>query len=216
MALASRLRPDMVVLDLGLPDLPRLHVLAEITRLSPTSRVVVFSGLDEHGTTTAALDGGASSYVLKGSDTAVLVRALAELPPGHRDANTSFDATPQSAAAARRFVRDFCLSRGCEELIDLALLVVSELITNAVVHAQSPSTLALRLRSETLRLEVSDASTEAPSPKSVTAEAEEGRGLFVVAAVCTAWGVDPTETSKTIWAEISRAEDRGPSVSLSV
>ena len=81
LALVARLRPDVVVLDLGLPDLPGLHLLPEILRVSPNSRVVVFSGLNEAGTKTAALAGGASAYVLKGSDSATLVRASAWMRP---------------------------------------------------------------------------------------------------------------------------------------
>lgn len=202
--LAATLRPDVVVLDLGLPDLHGLEVLPEILHLSPNSRIVVFSGLDEHEAETTALAGGAARYVLKGSDVDVLVRALEELPPQIHEAATSFDASPESAAGARRFVRDVCLNWGCEELADSALLVVSELVTNAVTHARTRCTLTIRLRGAVLRLEVTDNSHEAPSPRLLSAYSEGGRGLFIVAALSSSWGIDPASRGKTVWAEFSR------------
>ena len=205
LALAARLRPDVVVLDLGLPDLPGLHLLPELLRVSPASRVVVFSGLNGAGAKTAALAGGASAYVLKGSDSATLVRALGlDAGTGGDEAVTSFQAAVDSAAAARRFVRDFCLDRGCGDDLDSALSVVSELVANAVRHADSPCTVRLLLTRATLRVEVTDEWAEAPSPAVVSEESESGRGLFIVAALSTAWGVDRAEPGKTVWAELAR------------
>ena len=116
---------------------------------------------------------------------------------------TSFHPAMGSPAAARRFVRDFCLNQDCGSVLDNALLVVSELVANAVTHADTDCTVSLGLTPHTLRVEVTDEWFEAPSPALVSADSEAGRGLFIVAALSTAWGVDRTDAGKIVWAELA-------------
>jgi hypothetical protein len=100
-------------------------------------------------------------------------------------------------------------------LNDTATLAVSELVTNAVRHCHG-NTISLRVVSsaEELRIEVTDGNTTAAQQSDVDADAENGRGLLLVAALAKAWGVscDGTMTwcSLTLPAEACAAEVLGP------
>jgi DNA-binding NarL/FixJ family response regulator len=69
-------RPDVLLLDLGMPALDGLQVLADLSRTHPEVRVVVYSGFAGEGLRTAALAAGASDYLIKGVDPALIVERL--------------------------------------------------------------------------------------------------------------------------------------------
>lgn len=81
---------------------------------------------------------------------------------------------------------------------DDVVLAASELATNAVIHAQTPFTVRLSSRNQLLRLEVSDQSSTIPVMEEF---GQSQRGLRIVQMVATDWGIQPTPTGKTIWAE---------------
>jgi anti-sigma regulatory factor (Ser/Thr protein kinase) len=81
-------------------------------------------------------------------------------------------------------------------------VVVSELATNAVVHARSPFSVAARRQSSGVRLSVQDLSTAEPVIRSYTPMAPSGRGLQLVADLTSNWGVETTSAGKTVWAEL--------------
>ena len=87
------------------------------------------------------------------------------------------------------------------------MLVVSELVTNAMVHAGTGCTLDLRHSDDELRVEVRDRSHEAPVMGVVHPDDVGGRGLLVVDAVTEAWGWEPTIDGKRVWAifDVSRS-----------
>jgi DNA-binding NarL/FixJ family response regulator len=201
--LAQALRPDVVVLDLGLPDIAGREVLSRIRERSPESKVVVFSGVDSPDR--AWIADHVEGYVVK-DELDYLVRLL-ETVGQHREAEASIDLPRASTSArlARQFVASRVTEWHLDELLDDALLVTSELATNAVTHADSPCRIRLSISSAALRIDVLDKGPGTPEPQPESRTAEHGRGLHLVDALTTAWGLEvlPGE-GKLVWAELPR------------
>jgi anti-sigma regulatory factor (Ser/Thr protein kinase) len=87
-------------------------------------------------------------------------------------------------------------------LLDDAQLVVTELATNAVVHARSPFTVVAEARGCGVRLSVHDVSPVQPTLRDQEVMAFSGRGLHLVAAIAVDWGVERTAAGKAVWAEL--------------
>lgn len=110
---------------------------------------------------------------------------------------------PNAVLHARRFAARTLRSWGLAEEKDMALLVVSELVTNAIAHTQGEVRLDLTLSADRLRIAVNDASPRSPvKPASVDWEATGGRGLLIVEATTAAWGSVPLGGGKQVWAEM--------------
>ncbi|MEW2635141.1 SpoIIE family protein phosphatase [Streptomyces sp. NPDC048389] len=111
---------------------------------------------------------------------------------------------------ARRFTARTLRSWGLTDEIDIALLVVSELVTNAIAHTQGEVDLDLTLSSDRLRIAVNDTSPRSPvKPANVDWEATGGRGLLIVEATTESWGSLPLSGGKQVWAEIEVSGARG-------
>ncbi|MFI5680949.1 ATP-binding protein [Streptomyces cellulosae] len=85
------------------------------------------------------------------------------------------------------------------------LLVVSELVTNACLHAEGPDELWITCDNKVIRLEVSDKGTGQPAPRTPhRAGRPGGHGMFIVQRLCLDWGVvrAPGVAGKTVWAEL--------------
>jgi len=115
----------------------------------------------------------------------------------------SLPAEPASAAAARRFVRDVLDAWDAGEFEDAAVLLTSELVTNALLHARSPAELHVRLAGGCLRVGVSDRTPVIPVRKRYGKEAATGRGLLLVETLADAWGTEPNEDGKEVWFELA-------------
>jgi anti-sigma regulatory factor (Ser/Thr protein kinase) len=107
-----------------------------------------------------------------------------------------------SVAAARWFARHYFARLTSRSLSDLTL-VVSELATNAIVHARTPFSLGLHLAGGIARVEVLDGAPELPNEHSLALSTSNGRGLMIVAALADEWGVEWTPDTKTVWAEMA-------------
>ncbi|MCX5167550.1 SpoIIE family protein phosphatase [Streptomyces antibioticus] len=111
---------------------------------------------------------------------------------------------PDAVMHARRFTARTLRRWKVEEVTDAALLVVSELVTNALVHTQGPVQVDLTLRGDRVRVAVSDASPRAPAkPVSVDWESTGGRGLLLVEAMSDSFGTVPVAGGKQVWSEIT-------------
>jgi two-component sensor histidine kinase len=104
---------------------------------------------------------------------------------------------------ARAFVRQNWADLEDGETLDAVALCVSELVTNALDHAAPPYELRIERSRSRLRVEVADASEGQPVLLPVKPTAVRGRGIFLVEAVATTWGVQPTNDGKTVWAEFA-------------
>src|SRR5690349_1467052 len=110
-----------------------------------------------------------------------------------------FPPDERSVAEARRFVRRELEAWGAAVLVDSAVLMTSELVTNAVIHAGTPVEVRLLLDASRLRIEVQDLHplrTLDPTLTRPVDESEHGRGLLITRAVASSWGVVYTDTAK--------------------
>lgn len=197
--LLSSVEVDLVVLDLGLPDVSGPALAAEIRRRW-AGRIVVFTGSDADVEELASQVDG---FVRKSGDMAPLLHLLAnfrDLGPHAAALALAMDA--RAPAAARRFVHAHLLAWGCASAVDDAELVVSELVTNAVVHARSHPHLVLALDDRGVRIEVLDDSRRVPVLRQLDDHAESGRGMYLVDAFSAAWGVEVAERGKRVWVEL--------------
>ncbi|OIJ68884.1 SpoIIE family protein phosphatase [Streptomyces mangrovisoli] len=112
---------------------------------------------------------------------------------------------PEAVRHARRFTRRTLRTWGVSaDSMDSALLVVSELVTNALVHTDGKVRLDLTLVNNRLRVSVSDTSPRTPiKPTRIGWEATGGRGVLLVEAVSAAWGTVPVSGGKQVWSEIN-------------
>lgn len=118
---------------------------------------------------------------------------------------------PRSVARARGFLKD--VLGGSEEhlAVDVASLLVSELVTNAVLHASSAVELTVRRQRGRVRVVVADASPKAPQRRTYKEEATTGRGLEMVELLAEQWGVDTSAGGgKAVWFEVSAAGSQEP------
>lgn len=114
-----------------------------------------------------------------------------------------------SAGQARRFVSDTLETWGLDDLRDEALLLTSELVTNAVLHAGAPGiTLTLRRLADGLRIEVTDPSPVIPTVRHYNVHSGTGRGMALVQAWSRAWGSDAHPPGKVVWFELSGSPRR--------
>ena len=113
---------------------------------------------------------------------------------------------PTSPAEARRFVGEVLRDHGVDtgEVVEAALLLTSELVTNAVLHAAGTINIDVDLDLTAVRVEVGDTSHEGPTPREAgDAEATSGRGLHLVEAMARAWGVNrQPDDGKVVWFEL--------------
>jgi anti-sigma regulatory factor (Ser/Thr protein kinase) len=115
----------------------------------------------------------------------------------------SLPAQPDSPAAARALIRQTLDTWGIQgPPVDTALVVASELTTNAVLHARSEFAVSLRRVHGRVRIEVRDESPQRPTPRQPMPEAISGRGLLLVTALSDSWGVDTHDHGKTTWSEL--------------
>ncbi|MFK0112835.1 SpoIIE family protein phosphatase [Streptomyces sp. NPDC091217] len=117
---------------------------------------------------------------------------------------------PEAARHARRFSKRTLRSWGVtDDAMDTALLIVSELVTNALIHTDGPVRLDLTQVDHRLRIAVADASPRSPvKPPNIGWEATGGRGILLVEAMSAAWGTVPVSGGKQVWADlVEDAED---------
>jgi len=112
---------------------------------------------------------------------------------------------PADVAQARRAVRDVLRRWGLTIDPDVVALLVSELVTNALVHGRPPLELRASRVSDGLRVEMLDGAGERrPRRRSVQPSTDDprGRGLAIVSALATRWGTAPSPGGKTVWFEL--------------
>jgi len=127
-------------------------------------------------------------------------------------AELSLGADARSPGVARRFLFTTLDSWGKAEYGDDGALLLSELVTNAALHAKTQIVVRIELRAQSLRLAVSDNSPRQPALRHYSEQSTTGRGLALVSALARDWGVKAGgDGSKTVWAELgARRSARHP------
>lgn len=211
------LEPDLVLLDLGMPGAGGMAVLPLLATASPRARVVVVSGFPQGRLSSLTAGQGAVGYVEKGLSARAMVDGVATVAGVMETVawalaqdRTYLRRDPRSSAAARRFVADTLRRWDCDEVLDAVVLLVSELVTNSVVHAGTGAEVAVLLTPDALRIEVSDTGGGTPDLRHAEDDATSGRGLSMVATLSSAWGVERRDPGKTIWFEVPRLDGSWP------
>ncbi len=110
--------------------------------------------------------------------------------------------TAMSAAVARKLTTERCLEWGIPSMCSDLAVVVSELVANAVRHAGTDITVRLSRLGDGVRVEVADGSRRPLRPRAATLVDEGGRGLLLVDALSTRYGVEAERNGKLVWAEL--------------
>ena len=138
-------------------------------------------------------------------------RTAAAEPPQVRKA--ALPTARRSPGVARQVARDALTSWRLTHLTDTAVLLISELVTNAVLHARQDGSglaLSLEIRGRRLRIEVHDGDLHGPRPRVPSGLDESGFGFVLVNSLADNWGVRKTAVGKAVWAELDTCLDREP------
>jgi anti-sigma regulatory factor (Ser/Thr protein kinase) len=119
---------------------------------------------------------------------------------------------PAEVGRARRWARSRLATSGMEDddqAAETLILLISELVTNAVVHTGCPAVLRMLFgpgvdEAGTVRVEVADASACPPRPRRAEGEETNGRGLELVDGLADRWGWQPEGAGKRVWCEVDR------------
>jgi anti-sigma regulatory factor (Ser/Thr protein kinase) len=120
----------------------------------------------------------------------------------------TLDSVARSAQSARNILRRVCGDVHIPtETVETALLLVSELVTNAVVHSRSGPTLDIEVEPDLMHVAVTDDAAGTPEvARDVPVLAEQGRGLLLVQNLSSRWGVNRrVPAGKTVWFELDRS-----------
>jgi anti-sigma regulatory factor (Ser/Thr protein kinase) len=115
-------------------------------------------------------------------------------------ARLTVEPRPEAVAIARQFLRERSCPRNDPDVVDVAVLLVSELVTNAVRYGTAPAALEIDCdETHVLQVRVSDASRALPSLGDAGPDDEGGRGLAIVERLSDVWGVEAHVGGKTVW-----------------
>jgi anti-sigma regulatory factor (Ser/Thr protein kinase) len=115
-----------------------------------------------------------------------------------------FDRHLSAGRHARRFVTGVLRRWGCDVLVDDACLVVTELVSNAIVHGTGEPKVVVVHRDDGLLLEVHDTNPDAPVVRVLDPLGASGFGLHLVSGVSEAWGMRRVSPGKVVWCLFAR------------
>ncbi|MEU3570402.1 SpoIIE family protein phosphatase [Kitasatospora sp. NPDC036755] len=145
-----------------------------------------------------------------GEDDIAVIMAQVRPEGADRIATLPLTGDHAMVAHSRRFTRETLAAWGLEALADWAELLTSELITNALVHAGSPTQLRLYCN-RVLTVEVADREPEVPRIRRARSEDEGGRGIHLVNELAHRWGSRRTQDGKVVWFELELPPGATPS-----
>jgi anti-sigma regulatory factor (Ser/Thr protein kinase) len=119
-----------------------------------------------------------------------------------RRAHLELRPDPTGPALARNFVSTMLALWDCDDPDQLTVLLTSEIVSNAVRYAQRPIRVEIAVDGTRVVIATTDDDPRPPQLMAATPEAGGGRGLFLVDALASRWGVDPDPPGKTVWFEL--------------
>lgn len=206
-----RHRPDLVLLDVDLPGRDGFEVIAVHRRELPGSVAIVLSSHPDGRPPRGGDGAGAVGHLARSLSPLRLPGEIVQLSAVLRAvdqlmaATTTVEAATTAARTARRFADEVLGGWGCAPLLDTVQLLVSELVTNAVVHARSEAEVGIRLSANAVRVEVTDHSEALPVRRVPAPEQPGGRGIALVEQMARSWGIELLDVGKRIWFEIDRS-----------
>lgn len=201
-------RSRLVLYTDGVVEAPGRQLAEGTATLVATLRTWAASGCEDLADRVLApVLSGRDDPLQHEDDIALLVVDYAGPLASCREARLQLPGDARAAQAARAHLRATLDVWGLPGLRDVGELVVSELVTNAVLHSGAPTLLTLRHDRATARLSVgvADGSSRHPAPRAADEDALGGRGMHIVEAVSERWWVAPRGGGKTVWAELPAA-----------
>lgn len=104
-----------------------------------------------------------------------------------------------SPARGRRFVRKVLVAIALPDVVDTAVLLANELITNAILHGRSEVELTVDITRAGVKVSAADMNSRLPVMQSTDEHALDGRGIAIVNLLASSWGVTATEGGKIVW-----------------
>jgi DNA-binding NarL/FixJ family response regulator len=206
--LVQRCEADLLLLDVDLVAVDGLAVAAAVRDARPECIPVFVSSLPaaELG---VARDRGAVGLVARATPATALAAeiravaaAVAAVGAGTSAALMHVGSDKLAPRAARRFVNDVLTERGFDDVLDTVELLVTEVVTNAVVHARSEADVVVRLLPGAVRVEVRDGDDSFPVRRSSRLDQPGGRGFELVEQLSRSWGIDMLDVGKRVWFEV--------------
>jgi DNA-binding NarL/FixJ family response regulator len=211
--LTTALRPDLLVLDLAMPVLDGLSALPRLAEVAPDTRVVILSAMPVERFEADALAAGAAAFVQKSTSIDYLVDELLKGASLLEAVMTTLAASLQIALSrestspgdARRFVTSALTGWQEGRLIETVELLVTELVTNVILHTSATPDVRVSLLKDRVHVEVRDSDPVPGRPSLPAPTATSGRGLHLVDALAGAWGSVEVPGGKVVWFDLPRA-----------
>jgi anti-sigma regulatory factor (Ser/Thr protein kinase) len=127
-----------------------------------------------------------------------------------RTTRVTLQRDPTEAGEARRHVAAAC-SGLARDVVEIAQLLTTELVTNAIDHGAGEITLDITRAPRDLRVDVIDAAPGRPRSRPAGPDQTHGRGMLIVESLASAWGVEPPSPTreKSVWFKLRTAGGRG-------
>jgi anti-sigma regulatory factor (Ser/Thr protein kinase)/CheY-like chemotaxis protein len=206
----QQLRPDLLLLDAGLAGPEAVAVVGEVARLAPATVVVLASArpggepLGPHGRELAVI-----SKAVPPADLARELLGCLGGPFGPEapapTCSASFAPDLANVRRARQWVRGVLEDWGEDALVEPAMLLTSEVVTNALVHGRSGVEVCVGRHGDGVRIAVTDSDTGFIRRRPAPAHSQSGRGVELVESMSSSWGIVRFSDGKQVWFELSRS-----------
>lgn len=189
---AARLRPDVVLMRVELTEVEESGLLAALRDAVPRARILL------HAFVARMTAPGRKRWTGRLTDLVVAKRDGPIL-----EARLELHDAPDSVPLARSLLTQLLGQWEMEDFVDLAALLITELVANAIRHVPGACAVELTRHDDGLRIAVVDSGTGMPDLQDPGVSEFGGRGLHIVAALADSWGVDRLEDGcKAVWAEL--------------